>query len=97
MVFPEAIASILLPAVGKVNLALLIGLPVIFILILAWGVLWSHRFAGPVYRLEKELDKVAKGNFSIRIKFRKKDELAEVALHMNKVLDHLEKLHKQIS
>ncbi|MFH1406541.1 MAG: HAMP domain-containing protein [Candidatus Omnitrophota bacterium] len=95
ILFPEAIASLLVPATEKVNTILLIGMPVIFILLVLWGIVWSHRLAGPVYRLEKELDKVGKGDFSVRIKFRKKDELQELAQHLNKVLDHLEMLHKR--
>jgi len=59
---------------------------------LSWRTLiLSHRFAGPIYRLEKDLADIAKGDFSIRIKFRKKDELKSIAEGINKILDEMEK------
>lgn len=64
----------------------------VFILLLSWRILiMSHRFAGPIYRLEKDLEDIAKGNFSLRIKFRKKDELKSIAEGINKILDEIEK------
>ena len=87
---PESIAYNITPVLGKINLILLFGLPVIAVAVLFWGLLISHRIAGPVYRLEKELDKIAKGDFSLRIKFRRKDELASVAAGINRVLDKIE-------
>ncbi|MBU3982908.1 MAG: hypothetical protein KJ985_05400 [Proteobacteria bacterium] len=41
--------------------------------------------------MEKDLADIAKGNFSIRIKFRKKDELRSIADGINKILDEMEK------
>jgi methyl-accepting chemotaxis protein len=48
-----------------------------------------HRIAGPIDRLEKELDKIAKGDFSLRLKIRRKDELHSIAEGINKVLDRI--------
>jgi len=87
---PESIAYNLGPVLTKINIILLLGLPVIIIAILWWGLFISHRIAGPVYRLEKDLDKIAKGDFSLRIKLRKKDELSSIAAGINKVLDKIE-------
>ncbi|MBU0759503.1 MAG: methyl-accepting chemotaxis protein [Candidatus Omnitrophica bacterium] len=62
------------------------------VLLFSWHILiLSHRLAGPVYRLEKDLEDIAKGNFSIRIKFRKKDELKSIADGINRILDEMEK------
>ncbi len=62
------------------------------VILLSWRVLiLSHRLAGPVYRLEKDLQDIAKGNFSIRIRFRKKDELKSIAEGINRILDEMEK------
>lgn len=64
----------------------------IAVILLWWHMLiLSHRLAGPIYRLEKDLQDIAKGNFSIRIKFRKKDELKSIAEGINKILDEMEK------
>ena len=90
IVFPEAIASILFPAIHKINIILLVGVPILFLILIGWGIMLSHRFAGPVYRLEKELDKIAGGDYSVRIKFRKNDDLKHIADAVNKVLDKLQ-------
>ncbi len=64
----------------------------IVLILFSWRMLiLSHRLAGPIYRLEKDLADIAKGNFSIRIKFRKKDELRSIADGINKILDEMEK------
>lgn len=86
---PESIAYNLFPVFRKINLILLLGLPIISILILFWGLLISHRIAGPVYRIEKELQRIADGDFSIRIRLRKKDELVSLAEGINKLLDKI--------
>jgi methyl-accepting chemotaxis protein len=87
---PESIAYNIKPVLGKINLILLLGLPVIFILLLLWGLVISHRIAGPVYRLEQDLDKIARGDFSLRIRLRRKDELTSIVEGINKVLDKIE-------
>ncbi|MEI6631417.1 MAG: methyl-accepting chemotaxis protein [bacterium] len=86
---PESVAYNITPVIGKIGIVLLLGLPVISILLLLWGLVISHRIAGPIYRLEQELDKISKGDFSLRIRFRKKDELASIAQGINKVLDKI--------
>lgn len=67
-------------------------LAIVSALLISWRILiLSHRLAGPIYRLERDLEDIAKGNFSIRIKFRKKDELKSIAEGINKILDEMEK------
>ena len=39
----------------------------------------SHRIAGPLYKLRKGMEEVAKGNFDLRISFRKNDNFKELA------------------
>lgn len=89
---PESIAYNLLPVISRVNRILIIGLPILLLLMLGWGLLLSHRIAGPIYRLERDLDRIAKeGDFSVRFKFRKKDELGSIAEGLNKVLERAQK------
>ena len=65
---------------------------IIVIILISWRVLiLSHRLAGPIYRLEKDLQDIARGNFSMRIRFRKKDELRSIADGINKILDEIER------
>ena len=87
--FPDAVAQHLFPVLKKINWILFIGLPLIFAVIFAYGVLISHRMAGPIYRLEEDLDKIAAGDFSRRVKFRTKDRMDSLAEKMNRVLEKL--------
>lgn len=61
------------------NMALIRNLlfvsPFIFIL----GLLFSHKIAGPVYRIEKSIYEIAKGNLALRVKLRKGDEFWDLA------------------
>jgi methyl-accepting chemotaxis protein len=54
------------------------------------AVLLSHRIAGPLYRIKKTLEEVAAGNYGLRIRLRRTDELQDVAESMNKVIEKLE-------
>jgi methyl-accepting chemotaxis protein len=52
------------------------------IVILA-SIFLTHRFAGPVYRIEKSLEEMLKGNFDFEIRLRTNDEAKELAQMMN--------------
>lgn len=85
---PESIAINLFPVIEKINVVLLIGVPPILLLMVAWGVFLSHRFVGPFDRLEKELDLMTDGKeYSKRIILRKNDDLKPIADRINKLLD----------
>lgn len=51
----------------------------------------AHRFAGPIWRLNQSLKEVTKGNYKLRIKFRKKDFFQEVANTFNVMNESIEK------
>ena len=86
---PQTIINTLQPVLIKVNNIVGIGLPIIFAILFGWAVMISHRFAGPMYRLERDLEKIAQGDHSLRIRFRKKDQLDDLAAKLNEVLDKL--------
>ncbi len=88
---PQTIINTLQPVLIKVNNIVGIGLPIIFGVLFMWAVVISQRFAGPMYRLEKDLEKIAQGDHTLRIRFRKKDQLDSIAEKLNKVLDKLPK------
>lgn len=50
----------------------------------------SHRIAGPIFRLNTSLKKMAKGNFGERLSFRKHDYFQEVASNFNSMAQSLE-------
>src|SRR3989338_435284 len=88
---PESIALNLFPVIKKVNLILILGVQPLFLLLAWWGVILSHRFAGPLIRLENELDRISKsGDYSRRITLRKHDDLKSIANGINKLLDKVE-------
>lgn len=66
---------------GFVLVALLAGLQAI------WS---SHRLVGPMYRFEKTVQELISGNYSVRIKIRKRDEFKEMEGLLNKLSATLE-------
>lgn len=90
LAIPESIAFNLMPVFHKINFILIFGVPVIAAALLFLGLSISHRIAGPIFRIEKELAEISKGDFSRRIKLRKRDELASVAGAINRLLDKVE-------
>ncbi len=76
--------KVLWPAV--VVIALLVGIQVI---------LASHRVAGPVYRVERTLEELLKGNFHVRMRLRKGDEFRELEDVVNRLADHLQQRREQ--
>ena len=88
---PEYVASTLFPVINKINLILLVGIPPLFLLLILWGIVLSHRFAGPLERLEKELHKITdKGHYKHKIILRKGDDVKPIADAINRLLDKIE-------
>ena len=86
MVFPEAIRQNLIPVVDQVNRLLSVSLPAVALAILVAALAISNRFAGPIERMERELDLVLQGDRTRRIRLRKKDDLKGVADRINRIL-----------
>ena len=88
---PEYIAFNLTPVIHKINLMLAIGIPPLFLLLMVWGIIFSHRFAGPIERLQTELEKIFNSDdYKKRIRLRKSDDIKPLADSINKLLDKLE-------
>jgi methyl-accepting chemotaxis protein len=83
---PEAIAYNLIPVAKKVSAILLMSLPVVLIIIWIAALELSHRIAGPVYRIEKELDDIIGGKKKGPIRLREKDELKSLADKINRFI-----------
>jgi hypothetical protein len=83
---PEIIAYNLVPVARKVNMIILVSLPVALFIIWFAALELSHRIAGPVYRLEKELDKRLEDKETGPIQLREKDELKILADKINKLI-----------
>ena len=65
--------------------AILITIP-IFILL---SFVITHRFAGPVDRLQKTLKQIGRGDLSLRLTFRSNDDFQELAERVNEMLSEL--------
>ena len=89
MVFPEAIFSNLVPVVERVNTLLALTLPALALIILWFALVISHRFAGPIERLEADLDRILAGETKHRIRLRKNDDLKGVADRVNALVKRL--------
>jgi len=90
LAIPEAIAYNLFPVVERINFLLLLGIPPIVVLLFIWGAVLSHRLMGPLERLEDDLRKISDGDYSIRLKIRKDDDLRPIADAVNKIINKLE-------
>ena len=89
---PELIAESLFPAFQQVNQIILIGLPLIFGIVFIFAVRLAHRFAGPLYRIEKDLTTMIETNdFSKLLQIRRKDDLQSLVGKINQALQILAK------
>ena len=87
LAIPELIAQALFPAFHQVNQIILFGLPVVCGIILFFAIQLSHRLAGPLYRIERELDEMVKTqNFSKNIHIRPKDQVQSLASKINRAV-----------
>ncbi len=62
---------------------------VFLILSILMGALYSHKLAGPIYRIEKSILALVNGARNIKIKLRKKDEFKKLADTVNRLIDYV--------
>lgn len=87
LAIPELIAQALFPALHRVNRIILIGLPIVFGLIFFFALRLSHRLAGPLERIEKELEGMAHtGDFTKPLKIRPSDEMHHLVAKINRAI-----------
>lgn len=55
------------------------------------AVRYSHRFAGPIYRISTDIRRALAGEDGVRIQLRRNDELRELASRINALLESLER------
>jgi methyl-accepting chemotaxis protein len=75
----------------------LLVIPVILLAVIFTfaGIILSHRVAGPIFRVERVANELAKGNLDIKIKFRKGDELHELADSLNDMIMGIRSIVKE--
>jgi hypothetical protein len=80
--------EIVLPPVIINNLLLMV-------IIMVVGVFYSHRIAGPLYRMEQDIIRVLSGEKNVTIKLRKKDKLKPFAEQLNRLIHEIEKMREK--
>lgn len=72
-------------------------LEICFVVLLLGGIIslltirFTHRLAGPVYRLNTVFDKALQGDYSSRASLRKRDLLKDLAQKLNRLMDSMDK------
>ncbi|MFH1753505.1 MAG: HAMP domain-containing protein [Candidatus Omnitrophota bacterium] len=84
----------LVVTIKQVNLIIAYRLLFLVPVLALFGLMLSHRIAGPAHRIERTLREIGKGNFDIHIDLRKYDELGRIANAMNDMALDLKKLIK---
>jgi len=75
---------------------------VIFLTLLVFfiSIVWTHKIAGPLYRLRLSFQQVASGSLSVVIRFRNTDQLQNIPVLFNSSLEQLKgdfnQLHREI-
>jgi nitrogen fixation/metabolism regulation signal transduction histidine kinase len=73
---------------------LLINNLLIMLMIIVVGIFYSHRIAGPMYRIETDIKRVLDGEKGVTIRLRKKDKLQSLADLVNQLIKKVEKAKK---
>jgi len=73
---------------------LLLNNLVILIIIVIVGFFYSHRIAGPAFRMMVDIQRTLDGEKGIRVHLRKKDKLGDLADKVNLLLEKLEESRK---
>ncbi len=66
----------------RLLLLVLVNVIIVFIV----SIMYSHQIAGPAYKLEKSLNRIADGDLTLEIHLRRNDNLKEVASAINRML-----------
>ena len=75
-------AMFILPAVIYTNLVTIILISFFMVLIILFV---SHKIAGPLFRLEKDINVISEGDLTYRVKLRKGDQLIELSEDVNQM------------
>ena len=75
----------------------LLVIPIILLAVIftAIGIILSHKVAGPIFRVERVAQELSKGNLDIKVKFRKGDELHELADSLNEMITGIRSIVKE--
>ncbi len=81
------------PGVNRLDLILpplLINDLLIMVFVIVVGIMTSLRVAGPVFRVQRDIDRFLSGESGVRVRVRRKDSFPELAEKVNQLLERLE-------
>jgi methyl-accepting chemotaxis protein len=85
----------IVPIVHSASRLLWTHLSLYLLIVLLASVFVSHKFAGPIFRLERVSEAIAQGDLTVKVVFRDGDELFETAEYFNRMIEFLrEKIQK---
>lgn len=84
--------SVLAEAKGRLVVLGLINLAIVFCI----GLFMSHRFAGPAFKMEREMRQIQDGDLGARVYLRDGDQLTELANGFNRMAEGLVELHNEV-
>lgn len=73
----------------SVHLALLADLIVLLPIIFCFSIVFSHRIAGPLPKIYEALKQIGRGDFTVHLVLRKRDELKDLAEEINQMAKNL--------
>jgi nitrogen fixation/metabolism regulation signal transduction histidine kinase len=76
-----------LPTLGPLFVSLFLFIVAAGAVVVLQALRYSHKIAGPMYRLIKSLERMRTGDVSFRVKLRQGDELGELADEVNRVIE----------
>ena len=82
----KSTADFILPSVLLASAIVIISIGFATILVSLFA---SHRIAGPLYRLDKDLQEVTSGNLQMKFRLRKSDEMKKLAKSLNIMVESL--------
>lgn len=82
----KSTADYILPAVflATAIVIVLVGIATVFITLFT-----SHKIAGPLYRIEKDIDEVTSGNLKVLFHLRSGDEIKPIVARLNAMVESL--------
>ncbi len=73
---------------------LLLNDVVIMLLVIVVGISATHRIAGPIFRIESDIDRVLNGERGVSVRLRRTDAFPELARKVNQLIEHAERSHR---
>lgn len=82
----QATSNVIMPAVmlASVIVIVTVGITTIFVTLFI-----SHKIAGPLYRIEKDIDEVRAGNLKVIFNLRQGDQVRPIAVRLNDMVGFL--------